>query len=47
MQFIMLMVYWILQRGHLKDVGLIQNWETIKLQNLTTLIAIYFVEGPT
>ena len=46
MQYIMLIVYRILRQGH-KDMGLIQNWETIKLQILTTLLAIYFVEGPT
>jgi len=32
-----LMVYWILHQAHLKEVTLTQNWETMTIQNLTTL----------
>ena len=31
------MVCGILRQAHLKEVGLAQNWETVRTQNLTTL----------
>ena len=42
------MVYQSMHHVHLKEVGLMQNWEIIALQNLTTsFIIAYCVEGST
>ena len=43
------MVTWIIFKNHLLEVGLIQNWETMALRNLTTIDSLYFIicEDPT
>lgn len=43
-----LMVYWILHQAHLKEVTLTQNWETMTIQNLTTLdfLELIMWKGP-
>jgi hypothetical protein len=37
------MVTWTISKNHLLEVGLIQIWETIALQMLTTFDMLYFI----
>ena len=37
------MVAWTIFKNYLMEVGLTQNWETIALRTLTTVVLIYFI----